>query len=166
MSYLQLIILVEAYLILPNIFELLIQRIEWPYWLFFGLKLAKGKHMSRKVLTIDDSQSVRQMISMTLTSSGYTVDEACDGAEGYAKATTGIYSAILTDLNMPKMNGLEFIKKYRSHPSSRGVPIIFLSTESDESSKREAKSAGAIGWIVKPFDQAQLLTVIKKVAGA
>lgn len=122
--------------------------------------------MSRKVLTIDDSQSVRQMISMTLSSSGFIVDEACDGAEGYTKATTGTYSAILTDLNMPKMNGLEFIKKYRSHPSSRGVPIIFLSTESDESSKREAKSAGAIGWIVKPFDQAQLLAVIKKVAGA
>lgn len=122
--------------------------------------------MSGKVLTIDDSQSVRQMISMTLGNSGFTVDEACDGAEGYDKATTGSYNAILTDLNMPNMNGLDFIKKFREHPSSRGVPIIFLSTESDEESKREAKSAGAIGWITKPFDQAQLLAVVKKVAGA
>ena len=122
--------------------------------------------MIRQVLTIDDSQSVRQMISMTLENSGFTVDEACDGAEGYEKATTGSYNAILTDLNMPNMNGLDFIKKFREHPSSRGVPIIFLSTESDEESKREAKSAGAIGWIIKPFDQAQLLAVVKKVAGA
>ena len=121
--------------------------------------------MTGRVLTIDDSQSVRQMISMTLVGSGFTVDEACDGAEGYDKATTVSYNAILTDLNMPKMNGLDFIRKFREHPSSRGVPIIFLSTESDEESKREAKSAGAIGWIIKPFDQAQLLAVVKKVAG-
>jgi len=122
--------------------------------------------MSRKVLAIDDSRSVRQMISMTLGSAGFTVDEACDGADGYAKATAGSYNAIITDLNMPNMNGLDFIRKYRAHPSSRGVPIIFLSTESDEASKREAKSAGAIGWIVKPFDQNQLIAAIKKVAGA
>jgi two-component system chemotaxis response regulator CheY len=122
--------------------------------------------MSKKVLTIDDSQSVRQMISMTLCSAGFTVEEACDGAEGYAKATAGSYSAIITDLNMPNMSGLDFIKKFRAHPASRGVPIIFLSTESDEDSKREAKSAGAIGWIVKPFDQNQLLAAIRKVAGA
>ena len=121
--------------------------------------------MTGRVLTIDDSQSVRQMISMTLVGSGFTVDEARDGAEGYDKATTVSYNAILTDLNMPKMNGLDFIRKFREHPSSRGVPIIFLSTESDEESKREAKSAGAIGWIIKPFDQAQLLAVVKKVAG-
>ena len=121
--------------------------------------------MTGRVLTIDDSQSVRQMSSMTLVGSGFTVDEACDGAEGYDKATTVSYNAILTDLNMPKMNGLDFIRKFREHPSSRGVPIIFLSTESDEESKREAKSAGAIGWIIKPFDQAQLLAVVKKVAG-
>lgn len=121
--------------------------------------------MSGKILTIDDSQSVRQMISMTLTGAGFTVDEACDGVEGYEKATSETYSAILTDLNMPNMNGLDFIKKYRDHPSSRGIPIIFLSTESDPFSKQEAKSAGALGWIVKPFDQDQLLNVVKKVTG-
>ncbi len=122
--------------------------------------------MSKAVLTIDDSQSVRQMISMTLSAAGFKVDEACDGAEGYSKATAGAYGAIITDLNMPNMNGLEFIRKFRAHPSSRGIPIIFLSTESDEASKREAKAAGAIGWIVKPFDQNQLLAAIKRVIGA
>ncbi len=122
--------------------------------------------MSKSVLTIDDSESIRQMISMTLGGAGFTVDEARDGAEGYAKAIGGTYSAIITDLNMPNMNGLEFIRKYRAHPSSRGVPIIFLSTESDDASKQEAKAAGAIGWIVKPFDQNQLLAAIRKVAGA
>ena len=121
--------------------------------------------MKKKILTIDDSQSIRQMISMTLSSSGFVVDEACDGLEGYEKSTACAYDAILTDLNMPNMNGLDFIKKFRSHPSSQGVPIIFLTTESDETSKREAKSSGAIGWIVKPFEQSQLLAVVKKVAG-
>lgn len=122
--------------------------------------------MTKSVLTIDDSQSVRQMISMTLSAAGFKVDEACDGAEGYTKATAGAYNAIITDLNMPNMNGLDFIRKFRAHPASRGVPILFLSTESDEASKREAKAAGAIGWIVKPFDQNQLLAAIRKVAGA
>jgi two-component system chemotaxis response regulator CheY len=121
--------------------------------------------MSKSILSIDDSQSVRQMISATLTGAGYRVDEASDGAEGYTKAIAGSYSAIITDLNMPNMSGLEFIRKFREHPASRGVPIIFLSTESDESSKRAAKEAGAIGWVVKPFDQNQLIAAIRKVAG-
>jgi two-component system chemotaxis response regulator CheY len=72
---------------------------------------------------------------------------------------------VITDLNMPVMNGLEFIKKFRTHPASKGVPIILLTTESDENLKKQAKDAGAIGWIVKPFKQDQLLSVIRKVAG-
>jgi len=122
--------------------------------------------MSNKVLSIDDSKSVRQMISMTLGGVGFTVDEATDGAEGLKKAIAGGYSAIITDLNMPNMSGIDFIRKFREHPSSRGVPIIFLSTESDPASKQAAKEAGAIGWIVKPFDQNQLIAAIKKVARA
>jgi two-component system chemotaxis response regulator CheY len=74
--------------------------------------------------------------------------------------------AILTDLNMPVMNGIEFIKKFRQHPMSKGVPIIFLTTESDDNLKAEARAAGATGWIVKPFKQDQLVAVIKKVTGA
>ena len=122
--------------------------------------------MTKTILSIDDSPSVRQMISLTLSGAGYAVDTAVDGADGYAKAVAKPYGAIITDQNMPNMTGIEFIRKFREHPSSRGVPIIFLSTESDPASKQAAKDAGAIGWIVKPFDQAQLVAVVKKVAGA
>jgi two-component system chemotaxis response regulator CheY len=122
--------------------------------------------MSKTILSIDDSPSVRQMITMTLSGAGYSVETACDGAEGYAKAIARPYGAIITDQNMPNMTGIEFIRKFRAHPSSRGVPIIFLSTESDPASKQAAREAGAIGWIVKPFDQAQLIAAVRKVAGA
>ncbi len=122
--------------------------------------------MSKTILTIDDSASIRQMVSMTLMSAGLDVLEAANGAEGYDVATTNTVHAILTDLNMPVLNGIEFIRKYRQHPSSKGIPIILLTTESDEDLKRQAKEAGATGWIVKPFKQDQLLAIIKKVTGA
>lgn len=122
--------------------------------------------MSKTILTIDDSASIRQMVAMTLKSAGHQVLEAGNGAEGYDQATGNTVHAVITDLNMPVMNGIEFIKKYRQHPASKGVPIILLTTESDEALKAEAKAAGATGWIVKPFKQDQLLAVIKKVTGA
>lgn len=121
--------------------------------------------MSKTILTIDDSASVRQMVALTLTTAGYRVIEASDGADGYAKATANRVDAVITDLNMPVMSGIEFIRKYRAHPSSAGVPVVFLTTESDEDLKKEAKAAGATGWIVKPFKQDQLLAVVKKIAG-
>jgi two-component system chemotaxis response regulator CheY len=117
-------------------------------------------------LTVDDSASIRQMVAMTLKSAGHTVLEAGNGAEGYDVATANTVDAVITDLNMPVLNGIEFIRKYRQHPSSKGVPIILLTTESDEELKRQAKEAGATGWIVKPFKQDQLLAVVKKVTGA
>jgi two-component system chemotaxis response regulator CheY len=122
--------------------------------------------MSKTILTIDDSASIRQMIVLTLSGVGHKVIEAGDGAQGYERAIAQPVDAILTDLNMPVMNGIEFIKKYRQHPASKGVPIIFLTTESDDSLKAEARAAGATGWIVKPFKQDQLVAVIKKVTGA
>ncbi|MFP9136398.1 response regulator [Devosia sp. XGJD_8] len=122
--------------------------------------------MTKTILTIDDSASIRQMVMMTLSAAGLDVIEAINGADGYDKATGQTVHAVITDLNMPVMNGIEFIRKYRQHPSSKGVPIILLTTESDEDLKREAKEAGATGWIVKPFKQEQLLSVIKKVTGA
>ena len=122
--------------------------------------------MSKTILTIDDSASIRQMVAMTLKSAGHRVLEAGNGAEGYDQATGNTVHAVITDLNMPVMNGIEFIKKFRQHPASKGVPIILLTTESDEGLKAEAKAAGATGWIVKPFKQDQLLAVIKKVTGA
>ncbi|MBE0581570.1 response regulator [Devosia sp.] len=122
--------------------------------------------MSKTILTIDDSASIRQMVVMTLSAAGLDVIEAINGADGYTKATSQTVHAVITDLNMPVMNGIEFIRKYRQHPASKGVPIILLTTESDEELKRQAKEAGATGWIVKPFKQEQLLAVIKKVTGA
>jgi two-component system chemotaxis response regulator CheY len=122
--------------------------------------------MSKTILTIDDSASIRQMVAMTLSAAGHQVVEAINGADGYTKATAQTVHAVITDLNMPVMNGIEFIRKYRQHPASKGVPIILLTTESDEELKRQAKEAGATGWIVKPFKQDQLIAVIKKVTGA
>ena len=122
--------------------------------------------MSKTILTIDDSASIRQMVAMTLRSAGHTVIEAVDGSQGYDQATSHTLDAIITDLNMPIMNGIEFIRKYRTHPSSKGVPILLLTTESDDELKRQAKEAGATGWIAKPFKQDQLIAVIKKVTGA
>jgi len=121
--------------------------------------------MSKSILVVDDSASIRQMVTLTLSGAGYGTLEAVDGEDGYSKAIANPIRAVITDLNMPRMNGIEFIRKFRAHPSSAGVPIVFLTTESNEEMKRQAKDAGAIAWIVKPFKQDQLLAVIKKVAG-
>ena len=122
--------------------------------------------MARTILTVDDSPSVRVMVAMTLREAGYEVIEASDGREGLEKALAGKIDAILTDQNMPNMDGLSFIREYRKSPVSNGTPIIFLSTDSADDLKRQAREAGALGWMVKPFTQAQLLAVIKKVLGA
>jgi len=122
--------------------------------------------MSKTILTIDDSSSIRQMVAMTLSGAGYSVLEAANGLEGYNKATTNPINAVVVDLNMPVMNGIEFVRKFRAHAAGKGVPIVLLTTESDDDLKRQAREAGATGWITKPFNPAQLLTVIKKVAGA
>ena len=122
--------------------------------------------MSKSILVVDDSASIRQMVTLTLSGAGYGTLEAVDGEDGYSKAIANPIRAVITDLNMPRMNGIEFIRKFRAHPSSAGVPIVFLTTESNDEMKRQAKEAGAIAWIVKPFKQDQLLAVIKKVAGS
>ena len=115
-------------------------------------------------LIVDDSPSARQVLSINLRALGFRVNEARDGMEGYSKAILGEFDVIITDSNMPNMSGLEFIRKFRAHPSSHGVSIIFVSARSDAASKREAKAAGAVGWFVKPFDRKQLCTEIKRVA--
>ncbi|MEH3118357.1 MAG: response regulator [Methylorubrum populi] len=116
------------------------------------------------VLTVDDSPSIRQMIKVTLAPAGHTVVEAADGAEGLAQAGRHRIDLVITDLNMPVMNGLEMIGRLRGMPSLTGVPIIFLSTESDDGVKQKAKAAGATGWITKPFKPEQLLAVVTKLA--
>ena len=122
--------------------------------------------MSKTILMVDDSASVRQMVGMTLKQAGYAVVEASDGREALQKATASRVDAVITDLNMPGMDGLSFIRAYRATPASNGVPIVFLTTESDEGLKAQAKQAGATGWMVKPFKPDQLLAIVRKVAGA
>ena len=121
--------------------------------------------MSKTVLSVDDSASIRQMVKMTLTGAGYDVEQANDGAEGLAKAQGAAFDMVVTDLNMPNMDGLTLIRELRKLPAYNGVPILFLTTESDDVMKKEAKAAGATGWITKPFQQEQLVGVVKRVLG-
>ena len=120
-------------------------------------------HLMATILTVDDSPSIRQMIKVVLEPAGHNVIEAGDGAQGLAKAQAGKLDLVITDLNMPVMNGLELIRALRKLPSAVGMPIVFLTTESNDAVKQEAKSAGATGWITKPFKPEQLLTVVAKL---
>lgn len=118
------------------------------------------------VLTVDDSPSIRQAIKIALGAEGHEVDEAGDGAEGVAKASAKSFSLIITDLNMPVMDGLTMIRQLRAQPAYAGVPILFLTTESDDGIKGQAKAAGATGWITKPFAPDQLVRIVSKVLAA
>lgn len=122
--------------------------------------------MSKTILSVDDSASVLQMVKLALSGGGYNIVQAINGVDGLAKARTGGIDMVLTDLNMPMMNGIALIRELRKLPQCIGVPIIFLTTESAANLKQEAKAAGATGWITKPFKQDQLLAVVRKVLGA
>lgn len=121
--------------------------------------------MTASILTVDDSASIRVTIKIALTGAGYTVAEAENGADGIAKANAGNFDLIITDLNMPVMDGLTMIEQLRKIPAHAGVPIIFLTTESDDGMKQRAKAAGATGWLTKPFNPEQLVKIAKKVLG-
>jgi two-component system chemotaxis response regulator CheY len=121
--------------------------------------------MSANILTVDDSASIRLTTNVALSSAGYAVTEAVNGAEGIAKATSGQFDLIVTDLNMPVMDGLTMIRELRKIPSQTGIPIIFLTTESDGAIKQQAKEAGATGWLTKPFDPENLVKIVRKVLG-
>lgn len=116
-------------------------------------------------MTVDDSASVRQMVSFTLKNEGYEVTEAIDGVDALAKLSQQSVDMVLTDLNMPNMDGIELIKQIRANPNFKFIPIIFLTTESQQEKKQQGKQAGATGWIVKPFKPEQLVGVIRKVLG-
>ena len=122
--------------------------------------------MSKTILTVDDSASVLQMVKMTLIGAGYTVIQAANGSEGLAKARSATIDMVITDLNMPVMDGLRLIGELRKLPAFKGMPILFLTTESDAAKKQQAKAAGATGWITKPFQADQLVAVVRKVLGA
>ena len=115
------------------------------------------------ILAVDDSPSMRKMVSFTLTGAGYQVVEAVDGQDAYEKAQSQSFDLVLTDQNMPRMDGLGLTRKLRDHPQFKTTPILMLTTESSDLMKQAGRSAGATGWLVKPFDPAKLLEVIKKV---
>lgn len=121
--------------------------------------------MTASILTVDDSSSLRMATRIALVGAGYAVTEAADGVEGLSKAKGAKFNMIITDLNMPNMDGLTMIKEIRKLPIQAGTPIIFLTTESDDAIKQQAKAAGATGWLTKPFQPDQLLKITRKVLG-
>ena len=119
----------------------------------------------KTILTVDDSPSIRQMLAYVLVSAGYTVLEAADGEEGLALAQANAVDLVLTDHNMPKMDGVNLTRALRALPAYRKVPIMMLSTESSPALKQAGREAGATGWMVKPFDPEKLLEMLKKALG-
>ena len=115
------------------------------------------------ILAVDDSASMRQMVAFTLKGAGYDVIEAADGVEALNIAKTKGVNLVITDVNMPNMDGISLIKELRALPSYRFTPLLMLTTESSPEKKQQGKAAGATGWIVKPFNPDQLLSTVKKV---
>ncbi|NOY62515.1 MAG: response regulator [Gammaproteobacteria bacterium] len=117
------------------------------------------------ILIVDDSTSMRQMVGHTLKAAGYSVAEAVDGVEALKIAKSEKFNLVLSDVNMPNMDGITLIKELRGLPAYKFIPMLMLTTESVSSKKMEGKKAGATGWLVKPFNPEQLLGTIKKVLG-
>ncbi|MGA2412976.1 MAG: response regulator [Candidatus Sulfotelmatobacter sp.] len=117
----------------------------------------------KRILTVDDSSSVRQMVVVTLRKAGYEVAEAVDGKDGLAKASGSKFDLIVTDLNMPNMDGIEMMTAIRKLPAYSFTPMLMLTTESQTEKKDAGRKAGATGWIVKPFNADQLLATIQKL---
>ena len=117
------------------------------------------------ILTVDDSASMRQMVTFTLKNAGHEVTEAVDGVDALEKARQGSFQLVITDVNMPNMDGITLTRELRDLSDYKYTPILTLTTESDKNKKQEGKNAGATGWIIKPFNPEQLLLTIKKVLG-
>jgi len=120
---------------------------------------------AKTILTVDDSASMRQLVSFTLRDAGFNVIEAVDGKDALACMNGPKIDLVITDLNMPNLNGIELIQRVRTLPLYKYVPIVMLTTESHESQKAAGKQAGASGWIVKPFRTPQLVAVVRKFLG-
>jgi two-component system chemotaxis response regulator CheY len=120
--------------------------------------------MTMTVLTVDDSRTMRDMLKMCLSGAGFHVVQAEDGMHGLEVLQHETPRVIITDINMPKLDGFGFIEGVRKTERHRAVPILVLTTESDAAKKARARSAGATGWIVKPFDAVKLVEVVRKVA--
>jgi two-component system chemotaxis response regulator CheY len=121
--------------------------------------------MPKKILAVDDSPTIRQMVAHTLSSAGYEVVEAEDGMDGLEKARRERMSLVLTDQNMPRMDGLTLVRNLRAMPDYKTAPILVLTTEAGDELKAQGRAAGATGWMVKPFDPQRLVDIVRKVIG-
>jgi two-component system, chemotaxis family, chemotaxis protein CheY len=127
-----------------------------------GQEIAGGITMGKTVLIVDDSASMRQLVTFALKGAGYDVIAAVNGKDALTKMAGASVSMVVTDLNMPEMDGIELIKNVRAGAASKFTPVVMLTTESQESRKQEGKQAGASGWLVKPFKPEELVDVVKK----
>lgn len=121
--------------------------------------------MTTKVLAIDDSRTIRNLLRVSLEGAGFEFHSACDGQEGVDVFPDVDPDVVITDINMPKMDGFGVIDTLRSGPNKTNVPILVLTTESSDDLKSRARTAGATGWIVKPFDDASLVSVLRRLTG-
>ncbi len=119
--------------------------------------------MAKTILIVDDSISLRQVVSIALTNAGYEVIEACDGKDALTKLTGQKVHLMISDVNMPNMDGITFLKAVRLNPSYKFTPVIMLTTEAGEEKKKEGQAAGARAWVVKPFRPEQLLVAVSKL---
>jgi len=120
--------------------------------------------MAKTILVVDDSASIRQVVSIALKGAGYDVIEACDGVDALSKMAGQRIHLIVSDVNMPNMDGITLVKEVKAHPQYKFTPIMMLTTEAQESKMQEGKSAGAKAWLVKPFQPQQLLTAVSRLA--
>jgi two-component system chemotaxis response regulator CheY len=120
--------------------------------------------MSKRILTIDDSRTIRDMLMVTLSGAGFNVSQAVDGQEGIDVLEKETFDVVITDINMPKKDGYDVIRAMRANPAHKGIPILVLTTEADTEKRQIARDAGATGWMVKPFDPERLVATVRKVA--
>lgn len=120
--------------------------------------------MSKRILTIDDSRTIRDMLMVTLSGAGFNVQQANDGQEGIDVLDKETFDVVITDINMPKKDGYDVIRAMRANPAHKGIPILVLTTEADTEKRQIAREAGATGWMVKPFDPERLVATVRKVA--
>ena len=120
--------------------------------------------MSKTIMVVDDSSSIRQVVSIALKGAGYEVIEACDGKDALTKLTGQKVHLIVSDVNMPNMDGITLVKEVKQHPQYKFTPIMMLTTESGANKKEEGKAAGAKAWLVKPFQPPALLSAVAKLA--
>lgn len=119
--------------------------------------------MAKRILIVDDSASLRQVVAMTLKGAGYEVVEACDGVDALGKLKGQKINLVISDVNMPNMDGISFVKEMKKLPEFKFTPVIMLTTEGQEEKKQQGQAAGAKAWVVKPFQPAQMLAAVSKL---